>query len=346
MPPNKTTVLIVDDSATVRSLVSRILDEDPEIEVVGTATDPYDAKDKIINLDPDVVTLDIEMPRMDGITFLKLIMERRPRPVIMMSSLTGRGAGIAMEALQAGAVDVIDKPGGPHTVGEAGPKLLHAVKAAGAAKNRLHLRSSRPSRAPFVRKQKHFQARDLMLLGASTGGTEALKTVLTALPPDIPPICMVQHIPALFSTAFAERLNTLCPFEVREAKEGDIAKPGLALLAPGDYHMVLRWQVKHYVVSVRKGPMVWHQRPAVDVMFESVAPTADKHVVAAVLTGMGRDGGEGMLKLKQKGARTFAQTEETCVVYGMPKTCHELGAAERMVPLDHMAQVLMSALPD
>lgn len=352
-------VLVVDDSATVRQLITRMLSVDPDIEVVGEAQDPYVARDKIVELNPDVLTLDIEMPRMDGLTFLKILMEQKPLPVIVISSLTQAGSSIALEALRIGAIDVLAKPGSAFTLGDVGPQLIEKIKAAAISKRIKY--SATPAPRPTASKEgapssvakapranpfepvakptltKRFHERATVLLGASTGGTEALREVLVRLPADTPPIFIVQHIPPHFSKAFADRLNQLCQFKVKEAQSGDRALPGHAYVAPGDYHMTLQWSGSLYTIQLKKGPMIWHQRPAVDVMFDSaVAAGAAEHATCAVLTGMGRDGADGLLKLRQNGALTFAQTEETCVVYGMPKACHENGAAQKMVPLDQM----------
>ncbi len=395
MSKQKIRVLIIDDSAVVRKLVTEALATDPEIEVVGTAIDPYLARDKIVQLKPDVLTLDIEMPRMDGLTFLKIIMEERPLPVIIMSSLSSAGSHHAMEALRLGAVDVLGKPGSSFSFGDLGPQLIQKIKAAAVAK----LRRPSPTRSPFRRPAaapvpaaapdtasrsanlppvvKHadpapaptprphlsptpgahragsrpplqslgtpvvHHPRRVILLGASTGGTEALREILTALPGDLPGMAIVQHIPAHFSRAFADRLNACCAFEVREAVDGDKLVPGLALIAPGNYHMMLHWSGDGYRVRVADGPMVWHQRPAVDVMFKSAADLAGPHAIAGVLTGMGKDGGEGLLRLREKGAVTFAQDEESCVVYGMPRVAWEMGGAQRQLGLDHVADFII-----
>lgn len=368
--PSKIRVLIVDDSAIVRKLLTDLLVRDPEIEVVGTAIDPYLARDKVLELEPDVMTLDIEMPRMDGLTFLKIMMKHHPMPIIIMSSLTQSGSQHAMEALQAGAAAVLAKPGGSFSVGDVGERLIGVIKEAGRSKfrqalstvvranaasasgkpangNSVHAVANRiapKSTAATLPEGSHvFDPRQVILLGASTGGTEALKDVLVQLPANMPGICIVQHIPAYFSKAFADRLNTLCKLEVREAVDGDRVVPGLALVAPGDYHMLLRWQADHYTVQLKQGPLVWHQRPAVDVLFKAGASCAGSNAIAALLTGMGKDGAEGLLDLRNKGARTFAQSEETCVVFGMPRAAMEIGAAERMVPLDQMAATLQDA---
>lgn len=340
-------VLVVDDSAVVRKLVTDALKHDPEIEVVGTAIDPYMARDKIQQLNPDVITLDLEMPRMDGLTFLKILMEQRPLPVIIMSSLTQRGTDCALEALRLGAMDVLAKPGGSYSFGDLGPQLIARIKAAAGAKIRDG-RAERPApSAPLpaptaVRRPRPATSRHVILLGASTGGTEALREVLTHLPDGLPGIAIVQHIPPVFSQHFASQLNELCAFEVREAVDGDLLRPGLALVAPGNYHMLLVRQLDHYVVRVLSGPPVWHQRPAVDLLFKSAADCgAAPHALAGVFTGMGRDGADGLLRLRQLGATTFAQDEATSVVYGMPRVAWENGGAQQQVPLDRAAEFIV-----
>jgi two-component system chemotaxis response regulator CheB len=348
MNPNPIKVLVVDDSAVARKIISSSLEPFADITVVGTAIDPYMARDKIIELSPDVVTLDIEMPRMDGITFLKLIMKHRPMPVIVMSSLTATGSGKAIEALNAGAIDIMGKPGGSFTAHANGAILAEKIRAAATVKIHAAVESSpQPVKARSLAagqgdsRRNAFPARRIILLGASTGGTEALKTVLTALPGDLPGICIVQHIPAYFSKAFADRLNTICAMEVREACHGDIVAPGLALVAPGGQHLVLKWRAHQYVVELNDGPQLHHQRPAVDVLFESaVKAGAAPYAAAALLTGMGADGAAGLLSLRQAGAATIAQNEETCVVYGMPREAVRLGAAQQVLPLNRIAPAL------
>jgi two-component system chemotaxis response regulator CheB len=358
---DKIKVLIVDDSLVVRRMLSRILSADPMINVVGTAEDPYDAEGKILELNPDVLTLDIEMPKMDGLTFLKILMEKRPMPVIVMSSLSQAGSSYAIDALQYGAVEVLAKPYGPYSVGSVGAQLVDKVKAASASRRRIGLLKDAYVSAkahPTPPKTKpvptppaaggaqpiRFHPRQLVALGASTGGTEALKEVLVALPADMPPIVVVQHIPPYFSKAFADRLNGICQLTVKEAEEGDEAKQGTCLIAPGDFHMVVNWTAKGYIVSLKKGPQVWHQRPAVDILFKTAAEAAGKYCTAALFTGMGRDGAEGLLAIKNKGAMTFAQDEASCVVYGMPKAAVELGAAQKVLPLNKMAAALREAV--
>jgi two-component system chemotaxis response regulator CheB len=344
--PRKVRVLVVDDSAVVRRSISDTLGRDPELEVVGTACDPYVARDQIIELKPDVLTLDMEMPRMDGLTFLRVLQKHHPMPVIVISSVTTAGSQLALDALAAGAVDVIAKPTSAWSIAELGEQLPHRVKAAARARF-VNLRTPAPpgeTVRPAPPPRPHGNPRALLLIGASTGGTEAIKRVLTALPGGMPGICVVQHIPPVFSTAFAKRLNDSCQFEVREAANGDKVLPGLALIAPGGYHMSLSFEGGHYRVSLGQGPPLHFTRPAVDVLFNSAAPWAGPDTVAALLTGMGADGALGMQRLRQKGARTIAQNEATCVVFGMPRAAIELGAAERVLPLDEIPGALLDAL--
>lgn len=347
-------VLVVDDSAVVRKVVSDALKTDRDIEVVGTAIDPYIARDKIKTLQPDVLTLDIEMPRMDGLTFLKILMEQHPLPVIVMSSLTQRGSDYALEALRLGAFDVLAKPSGPYSFGDLGPQLIARIKATRGARIRGRkaenpepkpaatsgsnspVPAARPTRSPGR------SPRDIILLGSSTGGTEALREILSHLPVEMPPIAIVQHIPPIFSKAFAERLSQLCAIKVREAVDGERLIPGLALVAPGNFHLTLHWHTDHYRVRVVNGPQIWHQRPAVDLLFKSAVECgAAPHAIAGVLTGMGRDGADGLLRLREHGATTFAQDEATSVVYGMPRMAWENGAAQRQLALGQIADYLV-----
>ena len=340
---SKIRVLIVDDSPVIRRMARDTLSADPEIDVVGSAADPYEARDQIARLSPDVLTLDLEMPHMDGLTFLGLLMERKPMPVVIMSSLTNRGSDYALEAMRLGAVDVIGKPTSTTLLREVGTQLIAKVKAAARARVRVRPFSN-PATAPGgavapARRTtpRRPDPRSAILLGASTGGVEALREVLTALPGDLPGIAVVQHIPAGFSKAFAERLDTLCVLEVREAVDGDRLVPGTALIAPGNFHMMLQWTGSHHLVRITEGPPVWHQRPAVDLMFKSAADCGNaSHFVAGVLTGMGRDGAVGLLRLRERGAATFAQDEASSVVYGMPKAANENGAAQAVLALDRV----------
>ena len=339
----KIRVLIVDDSAVVRHLIADTLSKDPEIEVVGTAADPYIARDKILELNPDVLTLDIEMPRMDGLTFLRVLQQHRPMPVVVVSSITQAGSRAVLEAMELGAVDVLAKPTSAWNLGDLREQLAARVK--GAAQARLSARPSVPAdHGPVtVAGSTSFSPRQLVVMGASTGGTEALKNILTRLPDGLPGICIVQHIPPVFSKTFAERLNECCAFEVREAAQDDEVHPGLALVAPGDYHMTVVWRGGAYRVRLEQGPMQHHVRPAVDVLFNS-AVCAGSRALAVLLTGMGSDGAQGMKALKTAGAVTLAQNEKTCVVYGMPRAAAELGAVDRLLPLDLLPHAILHAV--
>lgn len=338
-------VLIVDDSAVVRQIFARELSGQPDIEVVGTAPDPFVARDKIVALDPDVITLDLEMPRMDGLTFLSKLMRYYPKPVIIVSSLTRNGGQLALEAMERGAVDVLAKPGEAYSVGDMGEQLAEKIRAA-ARVDISRIQWKRPSpRAGENSASSHALAvttSKVLAIGASTGGTEAIKNILVKLPPNIPGTVIVQHMPPNFTTAFAERLNDLCVFEVREARDGDRLHSGLALIAPGNYHMILIRSGADYLVRVRSGPMVYHQRPSVDVLFRSVARYAGANAAGVILTGMGKDGAEGLLEMKSAGARTIAQDEASCVVFGMPREAIRLGAADHVLPLDAIPSAIIS----
>lgn len=343
----KIKVLIVDDSAVVRKILSTGLSRDREIEVVGTAADPFIARDKIINLRPDVITLDVEMPRMDGISFLQRLMTYFPLPVIMVSSLTQSGCETTLKALEVGALDFVTKPSldVSHTLEEIVTELADKIKESANVK---------------VKKKEYFKSTDtvqprtshalinsthkIVAIGASTGGTEALKEVLMQMPPNAPGILIVQHMPQLFTKSFAERLNSLCAVEVREAKDGDSIIPGLVLIAPGNYHMELRRNGARYYVTTNQEMPVRRHRPSVEVMFESVAKYAGSNAVGVIMTGMGDDGAGGLLKMKESGAKTIAQNEESCVVFGMPKEAIKLGAAETVVPLNKITPTILSLL--
>lgn len=344
MPANpKIRVLIVDDSAIVRKILSEALSAEPDIEVVGTAPDPLIAEGKIRTLRPDVLTLDIEMPRMDGLSFLRKLMAEQPLPVVMISSLAQSTCPIVFEALEAGAVEVLGKPGGPYSVGDL--RLVLAQKIRSAAHARLRIKPHALPAAPsVVREAAKLPADRVIAMGASTGGTEALKAILQALPADVPPIVIVQHIPPVFSKAFADRMNGLCRFEVKEAQDGDLLKPGRALVAPGDWHMLVRSTPRGYAVEVKSGPRVCYQRPSVDVLFQSVAPLLGARTVGVLLTGMGADGARGLLQIRQAGGWTIAQDEATCVVYGMPREAAKLGAVEKVLPLHRIAAGICDAL--
>jgi two-component system chemotaxis response regulator CheB len=335
-------VLIVDDSAVVRQLITQALAHDPQIEVVGTAPDPYVARDKIVSLNPDVVTLDIEMPRMDGLTFLRKLMQHRPLPVIVISSLTQRGSEMALEALSCGAVGVLAKPSVPHALGEMSAQLIENIKAAAEATVRPAAQITKPvqAKSPLALAATTDK---VIAIGASTGGTRAIEEVLTSLPANSPGIVIVQHMPEGFTKAFAERLNSICAIEVREAQDGDSVLRGRALIAAGNFHMLLRRNGARYFVEVKDGPEVSRHRPSVDVLFRSVARYAGKNAVGVILTGMGADGARGLLEMRQAGAVTIGQDEASCVVYGMPREAARLGAVERCVSLEKVAETMLAA---
>lgn len=343
----KIKVLVVDDSAVVRKIFKEELSRDKGIEVVGTAPDPYVARDKIVKLKPHVVTLDIEMPRMDGITFLRKLMRYYPLPVIIVSSLTPKGSKLAMEALSLGALEVISKPSTSYSVGEMNVQLIDKIRAVAHA--RLKPREERDQKSARVIEAPQALSdttNKVIAIGASTGGTEALKVILTAMPPNAPGILAVQHMPANFTTSFAERLNELSAVTVREAKDGDSLVNGVALIAPGNYHMLLKRSGARYCVHIKSGPLVYHQRPAVDVLFHSVASYAGSNAVGVLLTGMGLDGAAGLLKMRQAGARTVVQDEKSCIVFGMPKEAIRLGAAEKVVSLKNIARTAINMITE
>ncbi len=333
-------VLIIDDSALVRKIFTEELSRDPEIEVVGTAPDPFIGRDKIVQLQPDVVILDVEMPRMDGLTFLEKLMKHRPMPVIVVSSLAKESSEVALRAIELGATDVMCKPGSSYSVKDMGEQLAEKIKAASQAKRRPRT----------IAPQGHIRAKAIkttdkvIAIGASTGGTEAIKQVLTKLPGIMPPIVVVQHMPQYFTKSFADRLNELCALEVKEAEDGETLRPGKVLLAPGNYHTIVKRSGATYFVEVKEGPLVFHQRPSVEVMFSSVARFVGRNAIGVILTGMGKDGAEGLLEMRQAGAWTIAQDESTSVVFGMPKEAIALGGVSEVLPLDRIAESLVTRL--
>jgi len=331
-------VLIVDDSAVVRKVLSEAIAQDSAIEVVGTAPDPYVARDKIVQLQPDVITLDVEMPRMDGITFLHKLMRSKPMPVIVLSSLTPKGGKNAMAALEAGAFDVMCKPGAAYSINKACTELIGKIKYASRAKIK---RLTRDAIGTKKRLSMAETTNKIFAIGASTGGVQALTEVITRLPSNAPGTLIVQHMPEKFTASFADRLNGLCDVNVKEAEDGDRILPGRVLLAPGGFHMLMNRSGANYYVNVKDGPAVCRQRPSVEVMFNSVAKYAGANAIGAMLTGMGDDGAKGLLNMRQQGAHTVAQNEETCVVYGMPKEAIDIGAAEKVVPLDEVAATMI-----
>jgi two-component system chemotaxis response regulator CheB len=324
-------VLVVDDSAIVRKLLADALKQEPDIEVVGTAADPFIARDMILRLQPDVLTLDIEMPRMDGI---KRLMAHRPMPVIIVSSLTQAGSAASIDALRAGAVDVIPKPGGPYSIGQVTEKLKERIRATrGIPVARLALgqrTASAPSRAvAFGPSAKG----GILAIGASTGGPQAIEALLSRMPGDTPPIVITQHMPPHFTRAFAERLDRQCAVRVVEAAGGERLQPGVAYIAPGDRHMLVERHGVLLATRLTDGPPVHHQRPAVDVLFQSLARLGGVPIVAMLLTGMGRDGADGMLALRKAGAETIAEDEHSCIVFGMPKEAIACGGAVHVATL-------------
>jgi two-component system, chemotaxis family, protein-glutamate methylesterase/glutaminase len=335
-------VLVVDDSAVVRKVFKAELSKERGIEVIGTAPDPYVARDKIVELRPDVITLDVEMPRMDGLTFLKKLMKHYPLPVIIVSSLTPKGGTMAMEALAAGALEVICKPTAAYSVDDMSAQLANKIRAVAHVDMRTRiLNRQRNGAAPRALAALSQTTHKIIAIGASTGGTDAIKTVLGGMPPNAPGIVIVQHMPAQFTTAFAERLDSLCAIRVKEAVNGESVVNGTALLAPGNYHMLLKRSGARYYVEIKTGPMVHHQRPAVDVLFRSVSKTAGANAVGILLTGMGADGAAGLLEMKNSGAKTIAQDEKSCIVFGMPKEAIARGAAERVAALDNIARIAL-----
>jgi len=350
-------VMIIDDSAVVRQSVREALEREPDIEVIGAAADPLFALGKMASQWPDVITLDIEMPRMDGITFLRKIMAEHPTPVVICSSLAEAGSQTTMEALAAGAVGIVTKPktGVKQFIHEGSNDLASAVRAA-ARSNVRNLRASprtAPAPPPRLSADAMLAARaaastamaktteGIAAIGTSTGGTQALEAVLTMLPAVCPGIVIVQHMPEKFTALFAERLDTLCQLEVREARNGDRVLPGLALIAPGGRHMMLRRSGAQYVVEVIDGPFVNRHKPSVDVLFRSVAQVAGRNALGIIMTGMGDDGAHGLKEMHQAGARTLAQDEATSVVYGMPREAVKLGGVDRIVPLDLVASEIL-----
>ncbi len=335
-----TRVLIVDDSATVRTTLTRIFASDPSIEVVGTAPDPFVARDRIVALRPDVLTLDIEMPRMDGITFLSKLMRHWPMPVVVLSSLTPEGGDLAMQALALGAVEVMCKPEGRlgGHLDDIAVRLIDKVKA--AALSRVQRLTTAPTSR--VAAPTFDTTHKVVAIGASTGGTQALRHLFAQLPSNIPGTVICQHMPANFTASFARGLDEIAACEVREARDGDALHPGLALLAPGDRHLLLARSGARYVVRLSDGPLVCRQRPAVDVLFKSVARTAGRNATAVILTGMGNDGADGMRELHQAGAHTIAQDEATCVVYGMPREAIAAGGVDEVLPLDRIAPAMLA----
>jgi len=336
-------VLVVDDSAIVRQILEKELRKDPMIDVVGTAIDPYAARNKIASLHPDVLTLDIEMPRMDGITFLNKLMASRPMPVVVLSSLATSGGEVALDALDAGAVEVLCKPGAAYSVGDMAVELIDKVKSAARAKI-PQLAGNAPVKPSVARKRLSLSqsTNKIIAIGASTGGTTALTDVLMEMPANSPGIVIVQHMPEHFTKSFAKRLNDQCAMEVKEAEDGDTVRPGRVLIAPGGArHMLFRRSGAKYFVQLKEGPLIGRHRPAVNVLFKSVAKYAGKNALGVILTGMGADGAEGIKEMKEQGAVTIAQDEASCVVFGMPNEAIKLNCIDHIDPLDQVASRLV-----
>ncbi len=337
-------VLIVDDSAVMRQLLTSLLSSDPDIEVVGTAPDPHIARERIKALNPDVITLDVEMPRMDGVTFLHKIMTLRPTPVVMISTLTQAGADITLEALEIGAVDFIAKPTTNLANAMASLAAELQTKVKGAARARVGRR--RVPQTPRVRPRSGRPTKKIVVIGASTGGVEALKTLLMGLPPDCPPTLITQHMPPRFTATFAERLNRECPMTICQATHDEVIEPGHVYIAPGSHHLELHRNGTRNVCRLSDGPMVSGHRPSVDVLFRSAARVAGKSAVGVILTGMGKDGAEGLLELRQAGGTTLGQDEESSLIYGMPRVAFERGAVMRQHALAQMPDAILDACDD
>lgn len=336
-------VLIIDDSAMVRKILTQEISKDSTLEVVGTAPDPYIGRDMIVKLQPDVIILDIEMPRMDGLTFLEKLMKHKPMPVVILSSLAPKGSEVALRALELGATEVLCKPNAAYSVGDMSLQLIDKIKTAACVNVERLIKKNTYTVPKIVNSYAMLKTTNKVIaIGASTGGTEALKEVLTALPPNMPPIVIVQHMPQFFTKSFAERLNSLCALEVKEAENMEILSTGKALIAPGNYHMELKRSGASYYVEVKTGELVHHQRPSVEILFESTAKYAGKNSIGVILTGMGKDGAKGLLDMKNAGAYTIAQDEASCIVFGMPKEAISMGAAMKVESLHKIPQTLIN----
>lgn len=349
----KISVIIIDDSALVRKLLTEILNSDPELEVVATAGDPYQARDKIKQFNPDVLTLDVEMPKMDGVTFLRNLMRLRPMPVVMVSTLTEKGAQITLEAMALGAFDFVEKPklDLSQTLSSYSEEIISKIKAAAGfqpeklnQKSVLEVEERLTADAVIAKSTKNIPLKTtekIVAIGASTGGTEAIKTVLCALPANAPGIVITQHIPASFSAPFAERVNKMSALNVRQATDGEQILPGHAYIAPGDKHLLVERSGARYYCRLNDGPAVSRHKPSVDVLFRSIAQNVGANAIGVMLTGMGDDGARGMLEMRENGASNMVQDEKSSVVWGMPGAAYKLGAAELMLPLDKIAQEIM-----
>ncbi len=342
-PTPKVRVLIVDDSPSIRAQLERVLSRDPGIEVAGTAPDAYAARDQIVEAEPDVITLDIEMPKMDGITFLGKLMRFRPTPVVVVSSLTARGGVLAMQAFDAGAVEVVSKPGPGYSAAEMAQDLIAAVKAGARAMQSPRARAVEVAPAPARLATPVLALRQVIAIGASTGGTQAIEKLLRVMPPGCPPMVIVQHMPPVFTRSFADRLAATTSLDVREAVDGDLLVPGCVLIAPGGQQMTIRSVSGIKRIELRDGARVNGHAPSVDVLFNSVVETCGRSAVGVLLTGMGSDGAQGLLAMKKAGATTLVQSQEDCVVFGMPKVAIDLGAADEVLSLKQMPGRILAA---
>ena len=342
-------VLVVDDSAVVRKVLTEEISKHSDFEVVGSAIDPYDAREKLLQLRPDVMTLDLEMPRMDGLSFLAKLMKHCPIPVVVVSSQAPESSEAAMTALELGAVEVVPKPGSQFSVPDVERHLIHALRAAAASHVTQLRKIPISAKAALGRNESvrrvilNTTTHKIIAIGASTGGTQAIEALLRVFPENAPGTIIVQHMPERFTAAFADRLNRFCAIEVREAVSGDAVVPGVALIAPGNKHMLLQRNGTRYEVVVKDGPRVHHQRPSVDVLFQSVAQNAGRNALGVILTGMGADGAKGLLAMHASGAHTIAQDEKSCVVFGMPREAIALGAVDSVLPLSQIPEALVCA---
>ncbi|MFT6557603.1 protein-glutamate methylesterase/protein-glutamine glutaminase [Sneathiella sp.] len=344
MSTKKITVLIVDDSALIRQMLTKMLESDPNIAVLGTAPDPITAREMIKRLNPDVLTLDIEMPKMDGLAFLEKIISLRPMPVVMISSLTQEGADVALQALELGAVDYVAKPTCDlqHGLEKKTAEIISKVKTASRA--RVFPKTKSPVAKAPLSYSRYKSTEQIILMGASTGGVEALKEIITVLPPNSPAMMVTQHMPATFTTSFAQRLNQISKVTVCEASAGQRVLPGHVYIAPGGKHMELARSGANYICRLHDGPLVSGHKPSVDILFNSGAKTAGANAVGVILTGMGRDGASGLLNLRKSGAHTIGQDEASSIVYGMPKVAFECGAVEKQYPLSKIASEIFNCL--
>lgn len=339
-------VLVVDDSALVRKFLTEELNKQKDIQVVGTAMNPYIARDKIVKLRPDVITLDLEMPRMDGLSFLSKLMKHFPLPVVVVSSLTPKNSQNAINALQLGAVEVICKPGSAYSTQNITQDIVKAIRTASVAKFQKNILPTQPSSTKINYTNNDSSlvhtTNKIIAIGSSTGGTRALEVILTQLPGNLPGTVVVQHMPPVFTKSFAERLNSICQVTVKEAEDGDHIQPGTVLIAPGNYHMLVVKNGARYYTRIKQGPPVHHQRPSVDVLFNSVASSVGINAMGVILTGMGADGAKGLLNMKEKGSYTIGQDEATSVVYGMPREAYKIGAVTDQLPLDRIPEGIIN----